>query len=99
MTIRLTGIFEEHGDNPLFALKRKKRKLVMRDILMEAMRLLTDKPLTRDELLKLVRFRKRTVMRYVKFLVEIGTIVRSGSGTKGSPFKYMLAEAYRNRPK
>ena len=90
----MTNIFDEHSDHPLFDLKRTERRQQTVPIFIEAMRLLQTKPLTKTELRDLVRFRKKTFLRLLKGLIECGTVIRRGDGTRGNPYMYTLAENY-----
>ena len=79
----------------IFLLKRSERKPRLRDIVIEAMRELNTNPLTKPELQKLVRIRKKTFTRLLHSMVESGIIDRIGGGVKSNPWKYRLAEHYR----
>lgn len=94
--MRIANFWTEAGDNPIFNLKRTERKDKLRDIVLEAMRTLTTKPLTKLELQKLVHIRRRTFLRLLSGLVSAGAVVRMGDGTKGAPYKYVLAELHRD---
>lgn len=85
------GSFWNEEDHPLFNLNRKSRKQHLIQIVIEALRHLAKEPLTKAELQNLVRIRKKTLLPILKHLVEIGYIVRTGEGAKGSPYKYYLA--------
>lgn len=93
--MRLTNYWSDEGDNPLFNLGRNQRKPLLRDIIIEAMRKLAHKPLTKPELQKLVRIRRKTFLKYLAMLVEVGAINRLGTGTRNDPYRYVLAEHYR----
>jgi predicted HTH transcriptional regulator len=79
----------------IFMLKRSERKPRLREIVIEAMRELNSNPLTKPELQKLVRIRKKTFTRMLRSLVESGVIERIGGGVKADPWKYQLAAHYR----
>lgn len=89
------GSFWNNDDHPLFNLNRKSRKDQRIQIVIEALRRLAKGPLTKPELQKLVRIRKKTLLPILKYLLEIGAVTRTGQGTKGDPFKYQLADHYR----
>jgi len=93
--MRLVDFFSEHGDVDLFFLARNERKPRLRDIVIEAMRLLARGPLAKLELQKLVKIRRRTFIRLLAGLVQAGVIVRLGTGKRRDPFRYVLAEHYR----
>lgn len=93
--MRLVNFFSEHGDNDLFFLGRNERKPRLRDITVEAMRVLAPKPLTKLELQKLVKIRRRTFIRLLAGLVQAGAVVRLGTGKKRDPFRYILADHHR----
>ncbi|MCB0411732.1 MAG: hypothetical protein KDD22_04360 [Bdellovibrionales bacterium] len=95
--MRLVSFFSEHGDNPLFDLRRNERRLALSRILLEAMKLLAVGPLTKEELQKLVRIRKKTFLKLLAQEIRIGTITRIGMGKKRHPFKYVLTEIYENK--
>ena len=94
--MRLANFWSDDGDNPLFNLRRNDRKPRLRDIVIEAMRKLAPGPLVKSELQKLVRIRRKTFLKLLAGMVHADIVERSGSGTKGSPYKYVLAEHYRN---
>lgn len=89
------GSFWNEEDHPSFNLNRKSRKQHLIQIVIEAMKQLARGPLTKAELQKLVRIRKKTLLPILKHLVEIGYVVRTGEGAKGSPFRYFLADSCR----
>ncbi len=82
-----------HSD--IFFLGRNERKPRLREIVIEAMRELNTNPLTKPELQKLVRIRKKTFTRLLRAMVESAIIVKVGGGVKADPWKYVLAERYR----
>lgn len=92
--MKMANFWTEHGDNPMFNLKRTQRKPVLRDIFIESMRKLATKPLLKSELQELVRIRRKTFLQLLMVLMQAGVIVRSGDGTKGSPYRYVLADHY-----
>ncbi len=79
----------------IFLLKRSERKPRLRDIVVEAMRELNTNPLTKPDLQKLVRIRKKTFTRLLRSMIESGIIERIGGGVKADPWKYRLSERYR----
>lgn len=81
----------------IFLLKRNERNPRLREIVIEAMRELNTNPLTKLELQKLVRIRKKTFTRLLRSMVDSGIIVKIGGGVKADPWKYVLAEHYRNK--
>ncbi|GIL17271.1 MAG: hypothetical protein BroJett040_10220 [Oligoflexia bacterium] len=93
--MNLVSFFSEHGDNDLFFLARNERKPRLRDIVIEAMRLLARGPLTKLELQKLVKIRRKTFIRLLAGLVQAGVVIRTGTGKRRDPFRYMLADHYR----
>ena len=87
-----TNFFDEEDDfHPIFHLNRKSRKHQLTQIVIQSFRLLAKGPVTKSELQKLVKIRKKTLLPILKHLVEIGYVVRTGVGAKGSPYKYHLA--------
>ena len=93
--MRLVNFFSDNGDNELFFLGRNERKPRLRDITIEAMRLLARGPMTKLELQKLVKIRRKTFIRLLAGLVQAGVIVRLGTGRRRDPYRYVLAEHYR----
>ena len=90
---------DEHADNFLFTLSRNERKSHIQHIIIEALRLLAEEPLTKPELRDLTRIRKKTLVKWLPHLIEIEAITRTGGGCKGSPFRYALSEKWRNSQK
>lgn len=66
-------------------------------IIMAVLRELKDQTPTRDQLQKLSRIRRRRFIVVLKHLLDSGSIIRVGAGTKFSPFLYALAEKERRR--
>lgn len=93
--MNLVGFFSEHGDNELFFLARNERRPRLRDVVIEAMRLLARGPMTKLELQKLVKIRRKTFIRLLAGLVQAGVVIRSGTGKRRDPFQYYLADQYR----
>lgn len=93
----LVNYFSEHGDNELFCLSRGQRKGRYTEIIIEVLRKLADKPLTKFELQKLVKIRKKIFIRILNSMVLTGAVLRFGEGTKGSPFLYILAEKHNKK--
>ncbi len=91
----VTGKANIFTNSDIFFLGRNERKPRLREIVIEAMRELNTNPLTKSELQKLVRIRKMTFTRLLRAMVESGIIVRAGGGVKADPWKYVLAEHYR----
>lgn len=89
-----TNFFDDDY-HPIFHLSRKSRKHQLIQIVIESLKRLAKGPVTKVELQKLVRIRKKTLLPILKHLIEIGYIVKTGQGSKGSPFLYHLANHYR----
>lgn len=82
-------------DSPdLFLLNRNKRKDKLKDIVILAMQELNTSPMTKDQLCKLVRIRRKTFRHLLKRMVQSGVIEKIGGGVKTDPFKYRLAPHY-----
>ena len=78
-------------DRSLETLNRNERAPFLRQILLETMASPNYKPVTKPDLQKLARIRKKTFGRLLKDLISEGTINRISSGTKGDPHRYLLA--------
>ncbi|OQW48545.1 MAG: hypothetical protein A4S09_13670 [Proteobacteria bacterium SG_bin7] len=48
---------------------------------------------TRDQLQKLSRIRRKRFIQVLRYLVDTGTVIRTGEGTKESPFRYRLSSS------
>lgn len=84
--------FFDSNYHPIFNLNRKQRKNQLVQITLESLKSRAEGPMTKPELQKLVKIRKKTFLPILKYLVEIGYVVKTGQGSKGSPFKYHLAD-------
>jgi len=85
------------GTPDIFLIPRNQRKPRLREIVIEAMRELNTNPMTKPELQKLVRIRKKTFTRLLRSMVDSGIINRIGGGVKADPWKYVLADHYKNK--
>lgn len=45
---------------------------------------------TRDQLQKLVKIRRRRFIQVLRYLVDTGSVIKFGQGTKEDPFRYRL---------
>lgn len=45
---------------------------------------------TRDQLQKLTRIRRKRFIAVLRYLVETGSVIKFGQGTKQDPFRYRL---------
>jgi predicted HTH transcriptional regulator len=81
----------------VFLLKRTERKLRLGEIIITAMKELNTDPLTKSELQKLVKIRRKTFRRLLQELVRNGVIEKIGRGIKTHPFKYHLADRYKKK--
>jgi DNA-binding HxlR family transcriptional regulator len=88
----ITGRANIFSNSDIFFLGRNERKPLLRDIVIEAMRELNTNPLTKPELQKLVRIRKKTFTRLLRSMIESGIIERIGGGVKADPWKYQLSD-------
>jgi DNA-binding HxlR family transcriptional regulator len=89
----------DYFDTPeIFVLKRTARKTRLREIVITAMQEMCSDPQTKSDLQKLVRIRRKTFRQLLQELVQTGVIVKIGFGVKRSPFKYQLADQYRQCP-
>ena len=61
-------------------------------IVIETLRAISGGKPTRDQLQKFSKLRRKRFIQVLKYLLETASIVRSGEGTKFSPFRYALAE-------
>jgi hypothetical protein len=82
-------------DSPdLFLLNRNQRRDNLKDIIVLAMQDLNTNPMTKDQLCKLVRIRRKTFRHLLNRIVQSGVIEKIGGGVKTDPFKYRLALQY-----
>lgn len=80
-----------------FNLNRNQRKDRLREIMIESMRLLNQLPLTKPDLQRLVRIRKKTFNKLLAALVAEGLILKLGGGVRLDPHKFILAEKFRSK--
>lgn len=72
------------------------RRMTYHLIIIETLRALSGKP-TKDQLQKFSRIRRARFVPVLRFLIESGQVIRSGSGTKFDPFVYSLSEIHHRR--
>jgi hypothetical protein len=74
----------------VLSMKRgQRRRLSYHLIIIETLRALSGKP-TRDQLQKFSKIRRKRFIPVLRHLLEIGSVLRTGTGTKFDPFLYEL---------
>ncbi len=85
-------------DTPeVFLLKGAERKLRLGEIIITTMKELNTDPLTKSELQKLVKIRRKTFRWLLQQLVRNGVIEKTGHGKKAHPFRYHLADRFKKK--
>ena len=84
------------GDNNSHDILNQKRgpnrRMSHHLIIIETLRAISGGKPTKDELQRLSHIKRARFISVLKFLIETESVVRSGAGTKFSPFVYALGE-------
>src|SRR5262249_14954332 len=95
LEIQLPGMWDGIELSPVLKIKdRADRRFHHRQIIIETLRAIDPRAPTKGNLQRLCHIRKKTFLPLLKYLIGCGAIVKVGAGTKGSPFRYRLAEKY-----
>jgi hypothetical protein len=68
------------------------RRMSHNHIIIETLRVLREQKPTRDQLQKLSKIRRKRFIAVLKYLIEMGSVRRLGTGTKFDPYLYVLGE-------
>jgi predicted transcriptional regulator len=78
----------------ILTLKGKQKRQSLPHILVEVLRAVGPKALTKTNLQYLCRTRKKTFLQILKHLMGLGIVIKIGNGRKSSPFRYQLRPDY-----
>ncbi len=77
----------------ILTMKRgKDKRMIHALIVIETLRAISGRKPTRDQLQKFSKLRRKRFIVVLKHLMDTGSVIRSGSGTKFSPYLYELGE-------
>jgi hypothetical protein len=93
VNFKLPSIFDS-GYHVLTLTRGRERRESHFQIVIETLRVLYPQMPTRDQLQKTVRIRRTRFIKVLQYLVDTGTVVKVGTGTKRDAFRYRLADGY-----
>jgi hypothetical protein len=89
---KLPNFWSEEQAHPVLLLNRgAERRKQQREIIVETLRLIKGQP-TGRELQTFSKLRRKVFLPLLKSLVKSSILERTGSGTRGSPFRYRLSD-------